>query len=139
VRIAESQRDGTMTFERAVPGVGYRPGEPLNLALSLDYPADSPPVTALAAVEQLPEGCQFLEISSDPRPIIEPPEGATGTLNFVWTEVPSFPFQFSYAVQVPESEGGGTRQLAGNALYRTDGPEETTALATTEIGPQPGT
>jgi hypothetical protein len=137
--ISESAATGDLPkvrFERIVPEGGYTPGAPLDVQLGMDYPAEGFPVTALAVVESLPRGWTFAEVTSEIKPDIMPAEGAQDTLEFIWISVPEFPMQLTYTANVPLSEGGGTREIRGRTLYRTDGGQRKTPDAITELPEQ---
>jgi hypothetical protein len=122
-----------MQTTRTIPAGGFTPGQPLDVSVTIDYPPTEKPITALAAVELLPRGWEFVQVISDPPPTVSPPAGATGKIEVVWVQIPKFPFDFDYVVKVPEDEGGDTRTIAGRALYRADAGEHNTQERRTPI------
>jgi len=88
-------------------------------------------LTALSVIEQLPEEWIFDSlVSFDPPgcgPATVPSSGATGTLEFVWTCIPEFPYTFTYRVNVPSGQTGDM-SFSGEVLYRRGGTEQTAAI-----------
>lgn len=123
---------GELKMTRRAPAGGYIPGAPLDIEVGLEYQPEAFPITALAVVEELPEGWTYDGIAGGPKPTIAPAVGASGPLQFVWVEIPQFPAAFAYRVRVPGGETG-VRTLSGQSLYRTDGPEAQTPGVATEI------
>lgn len=119
--------------KRSIPAGGFTPGAPLDIQLAMDYPANGFPVTALGVEESIPRGWTFREVTSEPKPDIAPFPGTRLHLEFAWTKIPSFPFNFTYTVDVPESEGGGTREIVGHTLFRAEGPEGRTPESITKL------
>lgn len=124
-----------MRLERTIPDGGYTPGKPLDVQVGVDYPVEATPVTAVAVVERLPHGWTFGEVTSEEKPDIFPLEGERGALQFVWINTPSFPFELTYTANVPPSEGGGTREIRGRTVYRTDGPQAESNQENTDVPP----
>jgi|GEM_PF-299965 len=77
-------------------------------------------ISALAVVEELPEGWTFDSlVSFDPPgcgPATTPVSGATGALTFTWLCIPQFPYTFTYRVTVPEGHTGDM-PFSGTVLY----------------------
>jgi len=75
------------------------------------------PVQALGYRETLPPGWSFTGLQGDHRPTDMPPPNATGTLEFIWIEVPEFPVEFTITVAVPGTDAHADT-LTGIAEYR---------------------
>ena len=89
-------------------------------------------LTALEVVEELPAGWTFDSLAGcDPPgcgPATSPSSGATGTLEFVWSCIPAFPYTFTYRVNVPLGQTGD-KTFWGGALYqRVGGTAKTAAI-----------
>ncbi len=89
-------------------------------------------LTALEVVEELPAGWSFHSLAGyDPPgcgPATSPSSGATGTLEFVWSCIPAFPYTFTYRVNVPSGQTGD-KTFWGGALYqRVGGTAKTAAI-----------
>lgn len=77
----------------------------------------SPPIQALGFSEELPPGWMYKGVQGDQVPVETPALNATGTLEFIWLKVPSFPVVFTLTVAVPVEEDG-PQTLTGRAEYR---------------------
>lgn len=122
-----------LVLSRAIEGEGYTAGEPLEVHLKMEYPLEDR-VTALAVQEVLPVGWTFGKIAGGDGPAVPPDEGMAGTINFVWIQLPEWPIEFSYTVNVPQGQSG-TVQFEGHPVYRTSGGELHGNTAETELGP----
>jgi hypothetical protein len=130
---AAGQEMGGITLTREVVGNAYTPGQPVTVQLTLTHTGEER-VTALAITEDLPENWAFAHIAGGQAPTVSPPERATGTLNFIWVNVPQFPFTVSYLIDTTE-QPGGPASLKGKAIYRKLGPELQTDEIVTELSP----
>ena len=96
----------------------------LTVQVTINYDGSEGTITALGYEEKIPDGFSYLGplASENPTPPIVPSLGQTGTLNFAYIFVPSFPATFTYRIACPPSicEPG---QLEGKVLYRTTGPQ----------------
>jgi hypothetical protein len=124
---------GGITLTRQIAGNSYTPGQPLAVELTLTHEGQER-VTALAITEDLPENWAFASITGGQAPTVSPPERATGTLNFIWVNVPEFPFTVSYLIDTTE-QPGGPAEIKGKAIYRKLGPELQTEEITTALSP----
>lgn len=78
-------------------------------------------IRALGIEEALPAGWSFDGIVSGEKPDLSPTSGRTGTLEFAWFNIPSFPATFTYRAK---SDGSGEpKEISGQALFRTGGAE----------------
>ncbi|MCC6144480.1 MAG: hypothetical protein IT368_11800 [Candidatus Hydrogenedentes bacterium] len=124
---------GGITLTREVAGNAYTPGQPLTVQLTLTHEGKEP-VTALAITEELPKNWAFASIAGGQAPTVAPPQRATGTLNFIWVNVPQFPFTVSYLIDTTENPGG-PQALKGQAIYRKLGPELRSDEVVSELSP----
>jgi ELWxxDGT repeat protein len=113
--------------------VCYEAESPALVAVTLDAATEAP-VTALALHETLPEGWTFEAIGGTAPPDLVPPAGATGTLDFIWYNVPVFPCSFSYTISPPPS-ASGEYLLDGQVIGRSDGPETRSASVASSAFP----
>jgi len=78
-------------------------------------------LTSFGLSEELPDGWTFDSVVSfDPPgcgPAFIPGSGATGTLEFIWTCIPEFPYTFTYRVNVPTGHTGD-KLFEGDVVYR---------------------
>lgn len=110
----------------------------LSVQVTINYDGSEGTITALGYEEKIPAGFSYLGplASENPTPPIVPNAGQTGTLNFAYIFVPSFPATFTYRIACPPSicEPG---QLEGKVLYRTTGPQLESATTTNVIQLEP--
>ncbi|MGC9052720.1 MAG: immunoglobulin-like domain-containing protein [Candidatus Hydrogenedens sp.] len=96
----------------------------LSVQVTINYDNSEGTITALGYEEQIPPGFSYSGplASENPTPPIVPNANQTGTLNFAYIFVPSFPATFTYRIACPPTicEPG---QLQGKVLYRTSGPQ----------------
>lgn len=123
--------DVSLTLTRDVPAGHYTPGATLDITVTLSS-SGAGTVSSMGLQETLPAGWSFHSLVSGSFPHLYPSSGRTGTLDFAWIFIPPFPTQFTYRVQVPTGETG-TRQITGQGIYRTSGPELRTPVVTTSI------
>lgn len=104
-----------LSFVRNAPQY-YTPGTAINVSVTITA-ANASTVNALALVETIPEGWAFGSVLSGVTPAVYPAEGTTGTLQFAWIAVPSFPAAFSYRI-VSASTVSGPCGISGYLAYR---------------------
>ena len=121
-----------VTLRRDIPSEVYIAGQTLAVELMVENEcAES--VTALAIEETLPDGWEYTgSATGDDVPDFEPSTGDTGTLQFIWMAVPTFPAEFTYTVSVPDEETGD-RSISGEAPYRLGGPQLWSLVETTTV------
>jgi hypothetical protein len=75
-------------------------------------------ISALGLTETVPEGWTFVAADGETGqvPVMKPAEGATGSLEFLWWEVPSFPVTFTYTLLVP-ADAPAAIDIAGRVDY----------------------
>ena len=118
----------TLELTRTIDGLdsnGYFvPGTTsLTVNVAIDVTAgDASGLTAFGVEERWPAGFSFASASGDCNPAIKPTVGTTGTLGFAYIQVPTFPCQFTYVMNVDASPGL-SGAIEGEAQYRTDGPQ----------------
>ena len=112
---------GGMTLSRSISGVGYTPGERVEITVTVNSSLQVPP-RGLGVEETIPEDWIYVGFISGQRPPLEPFPGTDSFLEFVWFSMPTFPLTFSYAIRVPE-EATGIQTISGIVRYRIDGPE----------------
>ncbi|HOV33367.1 MAG TPA: hypothetical protein PLX23_08400 [Candidatus Hydrogenedens sp.] len=123
-----------MTLTREVTPEKYNPNATLQVTITINHSGSSP-VTALALVENLPPQFQFERIIDGPVPAIAPKKGDTSILQFVWLSIPPFPFKLIYEVSV-QNNASGEKNIIGQAVYRTSGPQMQSERVITNILPQ---
>lgn len=123
-----------MTLTREVKPEKYTPNGTLQVSVTINHSGPSP-VTALAFVENLPSQFQFERIVDGPIPPIAPKKGNAGTLQFVWVSIPPFPFKLVYEVSV-QSNASGEKNISGQVVYRTFGPQLQSERVITNILPE---
>lgn len=109
-----------VTTTRAFPGKAFQPGED-NFEVQVTVnSACSGAVYALGLREDLPDGWTFagLKDTAENNPDWQTASPAPGgVVEFAWFPVPSFPFTFTYLVNVPDNENQA-RTIQGNTLFR---------------------
>jgi len=110
----------------------------LSVQVTINYDGSEGTITALGYEEKIPAGFSYLGplATENPTPPIVPGAGTTGTLDFAYIFVPSFPATFTYRIACPTSicEPG---QLEGKVLYRTTGPQLESATTINVIQLEP--
>lgn len=141
--VATMSAQGLVTVTKQITGLdanGYfvNGTAELSVQVTINYDGTEGTITALGYEEQIPAGFSYLGplASENPTPPIVPNSGQTGTLNFAYIFVPSFPATFTYRIACPPSicEPG---QLVGKVLYRTSGPQLESAPVTDVIQLEP--
>lgn len=97
----------------------------LDVSVELTYTGEEPLLT-LGLKEIIPEGLVFEEVISGSAPPLQPTRGASGTLEFGWIFVPSFPVSFTFRLRFAQPIGGGNQSITGVGIYASFGdPQET--------------
>ena len=116
----------SLILERAVSGNHrYWPGQTLTVVLTIRNPIRLN-VSALGLKETLPTGWVLQSVVESSNAVVVPSNGATGTLEFAWMDIPPFPIKVVYTVSVP-SDADGQVVISGYVLYRTVNSEELTS------------
>jgi len=139
-----------LVMERIFPADGvYLPGETIEVTLRFEKAGDDP-ITAFGAEEILPDDWTFLglvrngegEDAGLPDNVTQPTfEGESGpnVLELAWFQVPDFPIEFTYQMDVPDDESD-PRQFTGFGLFRVEaGEEQQTNVVDDEASPIGGT
>jgi Ca2+-binding EF-hand superfamily protein len=120
------EQEPLLQLRRHVEGNGlYAPGEVLTIAVTL-YRTRPGAISALGLSETLPEGWSVAEVAGSAGAEAVPAAGDTGTLEFAWLVIPSFPARIVYRVNVPET-ATGMQVISGEALFRTASSTELTS------------
>ena len=121
-----------MVMTRSVSSTEYVPGCTLDVTVTLYY-YDTAPIEALGVREQFPEGWIYIEHVSGADADVEPSAGQGPLLPFAWVNPPEgFPISFTYRVRAPQN-AEGEALIAGQGLYRTDGPEYRSNMCSTHL------
>jgi len=123
-----------ITLTREIQPEKYTPNGTLQVSVTINHSGPSP-VTAIAFVENLPSQFQFERIVDGSIPPIAPKKGNTGTLQFVWLTIPPFPIKLVYEVST-QTDASGEKNIAGQVVYRTSGPQMQSERVITNILPQ---
>ncbi|HQM51351.1 MAG TPA: hypothetical protein PLJ71_21935, partial [Candidatus Hydrogenedentes bacterium] len=126
-----SAQDTVLTIDRAALSDHYVPGGTLDIAVTFSKEG-SGTVSALALYETLPAGWTYNSPVSVPGMAFTPASGSSGTLEFFWLGIPSFPATLVYRVNVPGSQSG-TATICGYAEYRLGGGPLVTSTVCTPI------
>jgi hypothetical protein len=131
---AVEEPEGKLAMVREIANGGaYSPGGTLDITLTIAQEGDKP-VRALGIIETLPDGWTFEATADGNTPDLSPPKGRTPTLEFAWINVPEFPVTFTYRVNAPAT-ANTPLEITGQTLYRTDGPELRTPVASSTLAP----
>lgn len=120
-----------VTLARSTPAVSYLPGAGLQVTLTLTEVCTSE-LVSLSVTEIVPTGWTFASASGTDAPTLQPNPGATGQLDFGWTELPTLPVTFTYTLAVP-STSTGQQVITGQPTWRTCDVELTGAVQTTTL------
>lgn len=113
----------TLILERATTNnKRYWPGQLVTVILTIRNPQRLR-ISALGLQETLPTGWELQSIIETSGASVAPSQGATGTLEFAWMNIPPFPVKVAYTVLVP-NDADGTAVFSGQVLYRTPDSEE---------------
>jgi hypothetical protein len=120
-----------MVMTRTVSSTEYVPGGTLDVTITLYY-YDTATVTALGLREGFEEGWTYVGWLSGTEVDIEPDFGDGPLLDFAWVTPPELPVTFTYRVRTPQN-AEGEAVIAGQGLYRTDGPEYRSNMCSTHL------
>lgn len=132
--LAVKKEEEKITLMQITTPEKYAPNSTLEVKTTINF-SGTKPVTALALVVNLPSQIQFEQIIDGPAPPIAPKKGDTGTLNFVWPSIPPFPFTITYQITT-QNGATGEKNIAGQVLYHTDGPQQQSERVITKISPE---
>ena len=107
-------------------------GSEITLTASVNYSAAP---SAIGWSVTLPEGWTFVSTGGVNPPAVGPQHGATGTLEWAYTEVPAGSAQFSFTVKAAGKPG--SLQLSAKALLRADGKQQTVEVAPVSVSVTP--
>jgi len=134
---AEPTTPSTLTMRREPAGdANYARGGTVDVTITLEREGTEP-IRAVGLQEQLPDGFMFDSLVRGERPDITPQPGTKDTLEFAWINVPEFPAKFTYRLKVAEN-ADGAKQITGQTLYRTSGPELRTKEVASKFTPGAG-
>ena len=122
-----------VTYERSYDGPGYDdgsgtyvPGEEITIQVEFTNNSDFF-VTAIAFTDEIPDGWSVasvttinvngLPILKSLQPAVQPAIGSTGTLEFLWIDIPPFPFTLEYSLDIP-AEQYESVEFEGMVEYR---------------------
>jgi len=114
----------------------YIPGKSINITISFANNSTEN-VLALGLQCFVPQGWQFQGISTKtnaPAVYPQPAKVSDGTtpFEFAWVMTPSFPFNFTFSVNIP-SDSQGAVQIKSQSLYRYTGGQLTSKTAQTSF------
>ncbi len=114
----------------------YIPGKSVNITISFTN-TSSENVLALGLQSYLPLGWQFQGISTGTNTLaVFPSAGkiSDGTVpfEFAWIQIPAFPFEFTFSVNIP-SDFQGVTEIHSQSLYRYTGGQLTSNIAQTSF------
>ena len=112
-------QSATLVSDRTTPAAGVE----LSLTASASY-AGTP--SAMGWSVTLPAGWSYVSTGGPDVPAITPQAGATGTLEWAYTDTPGSAARFTFIVKT--SGKPGTQQLAAKVLLRADGKQSTVAV-----------
>lgn len=129
----ELSGDGVFIQENTIY---YSPGKPITVKVTLTKQA-SEQILALGLESLFPGGWQFQGVSSGIAPAVYPVSdkvvsNGIDPFEFAWISIPSFPFSFSFTVNVP-SNMEGPCQISTQALFRMSGPQYCSNIARTSF------
>ncbi len=96
----------------------------LDVSVELTYTGESPLLT-LGLQEIIPEGLVYEGIVGGSPPPLQPAYGASGTLEFGWIFVPSFPVSFTFRLKFRQPISG-TQSITGTGIYGSYGDTQET-------------
>ncbi len=101
----------------------------IDVSVELTYNGESSLLT-LGLQEIIPEGLAYEGIVEGSPPPLQPSYGASGTLEFGWIFVPSFPVSFTFRLKFVQSISG-TQSITGIGIYGSFGdPQQTEPVIT---------
>ncbi len=121
----ENEPPSSLVLERSIGNRRYWPGQTMTVVLTIRNPIHVR-VSALGLRETLPAGWVLQSVVESSGAVAVPSEGAEGTLEFAWMDIPPFPVRVVYNVTVP-NDADGEAVFSGYVLYRTTDSEELTS------------
>jgi hypothetical protein len=120
----------TMTREIGT-GNRYTAGETVNVTVTMSLFTDGS-LNALGLEDLVPEGWTYDGLVSGQLPDVTPNMGEGGLLEFSWVfSIPeNFPFTFTYRLNVPSDEAGGTSIVGRGIALISETEEQTDELTT---------
>jgi hypothetical protein len=117
----------------------YQAGQPIEIQVRIG--ADGGNLTAMGLRETIPPNWTFMGMQgvTGDVPAVSPSPGEQGLLEFAWITVPQLPYTFSYTLQVPEDDAGGTQVFHGALEYRLDSGAQYAAPVITSVNGAPDT
>lgn len=111
----------------------YQAGQTFEVQVRIS--ADSNEMTAMGLRESIPLGWIFMGMQgvTGDVPAVAPSGGESGLLEFAWISVPQMPYTFSYTLQVPENDPGGSQVFHGALEYRLSGGAQFAAPVITSV------
>lgn len=105
------------------PG-NYTPGATVEIQVTITQ-ATQDQLSALGLRETLPTGWSYAgkRAISGGLPAVSPDLNSTGTLEFAWIDVPSFPYTFAFSLNAP-ADATGDVSVTGQVEYRIAGPQQ---------------
>ena len=117
--------DGEEFVTGTQTGGAFVPGQCAQVEIALSY---SGTLSALGVVVDLPEGWSFASVDGSGAPGGLPPVGATGSVEFYWTDPPASPAVFNCLFQTP-ADGDSAVEVSSQIVYRRLGGEVTVPVA----------
>lgn len=104
----------------------YSAGSTFDITLQFNYPTGMPAISVFGLEEIAPSGWTFVGLLGGALPSNAPSVGTEGGFIFSYPsgEVPAFPFEFSYRVQIPASQEG-VASFTGHVEFRLLGVDRT--------------
>ena len=102
----------------------YTPGATVEIQVTITKTGQDQ-LSALGLRETLPAGWSYAskrEVSGG-LPAVSPAANATGTLEFAWINVPTFPYTLAFSLNAP-ADASGSVNVTGQVEYRVTGPQE---------------
>ncbi len=131
----EGAEETGLALQRTFPsGTTVAPGALLPVQVTLTYSGSMSP-SAFGLTETLPEGWTFAQVTAqdEPAPVAGAESGAEGVIEFLWIEVPQFPYRLSYTLRAPTQKNDAKTALEGQGVYRLEGDELRSEIVADEI------
>jgi len=136
VMICVAVAAASLSFGQSATLVADKPsaaaGSEFTLTASAYYPGVP---SALGWSVTLPEGWTYVSTGGANPPSVGPQNGATGTLEWAYTDVPAGSVQFSFTVRATGK--AGIVQLRAQALLRADGKQQAVDAAPVSVSIAP--
>ncbi|MFP4500508.1 MAG: immunoglobulin-like domain-containing protein [Candidatus Hydrogenedentota bacterium] len=125
----------TVTMTREVTGLDEDglliPGTTsIDVTIAVEVDGDPEQLTALGIEERYPEDWSFAGVSGDCVPPVAN-ETEAGVLGLAWTTIPSFPCEFTYTLDLPDTPSLPA-SIEGEPQYRVEGQSDAISGTTTE-------